>query len=80
MLVVPKCGCRERCTETETYTCPLCIAAAIRFHSGERVAQSEMFRQVDDQGSVSALSRSGGEPVHISKVLRSLADADDLPF
>ena len=60
--------------------CPKCIAAAVRFHVGERVDQFEMFEYVDSTSSMSALGRGRGELTHISKVLSSAFGADDLPF
>ena len=80
MISLPECGCSARSEDGRVYTCPVCISAALRFWDGEGVDQYELFEQVDSLGSVSALSRGRGELTPIADVLRSLADADGLPF
>ena len=60
------------------FTCPICIAAAIKYLDGERVDQYELFDYVDSSGSVSALNEDEDGLVPIADVLRSLSD--DLPF
>ncbi len=55
------------------------MGAALRYWDGEGVDQFEMFRHVDKPSSVSA-PRSRSQLTPIAEVLRSLADADDLPF
>jgi len=47
---------------------------------GERVDQYEIFEYVDRATSVRGLTDTETDLTHISSVLRSLAEADDLPF
>ncbi len=78
-LSLPKCSCSDRSRDGQVFTCPECIRAAIRFWDGEGVDQLELFAQVDSIGSVSALSRAGGQLVHISEIVESVIP-DGLPF
>ncbi len=80
VLSLPKCGCSARSTESRVFTCPECITAANRFWDGERVAQHELFDDLDTPGSVSELARSRSELTHISEVLRPYIEDDGLPF
>ena len=61
------------------FTCPECVAAAQRFHAGERVDQIEVFEYLDGEVSVSALSRAGGQDAVLDEESRSSVE-DDLPF
>ena len=82
LLSLPECGCSERSDEFRTFTCPVCIRAALRYWDGEGVDQTEMFAQVDSTRSMSA-PRSRAELTPIADVLRSLGPsygAEDLPF
>jgi len=78
-LAPPSCSCSDRSQGDRVFTCPICCRAALRFWDGERVDQGEMFAQVDKVSSVSGLVEGEGL-VPIAEVLRSLADADGLPF
>ena len=49
------------------------------YFAGERVAQHELFSELDTIGSVSALSRVGGHLTPISEILEIVLP-DDLPF
>ena len=80
MISLPKCGCAERSTVSQVFTCPECVSAALRAMDGEALDQYELFAQVDRQSSMSALSREEGQLTPIADVLRSLAVADGLPF
>ena len=79
-LSLPKCGCSEKSVEGRVFTCPVCCRAALRYWDGERVDQLEVFDEVDNQGSVSVLSRRGGELTHISKIVPIVLLDDGLPF
>jgi len=61
------------------FTCPECVGAALLAMEGHGVDQHELFSEVDTTGSVSALSRAGGQLVHISEVIESVVP-DGLPF
>ncbi len=78
-LSLPKCGCSDRSTGDRVFTCPVCVAAALRYWDGDRVDQCELFDHVDSASSVSG-SVSGEGLTPIADVLRSLAVADGLPF
>ena len=80
MISVPKCSCSERSSDGQVFTCPECMRAALQFWDGEGVDQYEIFDDLDTLGSVSALSRSRSELTPIADVLRSLSEADGLPF
>jgi len=66
-------------TAGRVFTCPECINAALRYWDGEGVDQHELFTEVDSTRSMSA-PRTEADLTPIADVLRSLADADDLPF
>ncbi len=78
MISPPKCGCSERSSDDQVFTCPECMGFIIRFADGERVDQHELFEYLDSTGSVSALSRSRGGLTPIKQVLEVVLD--DLPF
>ncbi len=81
MITLPKCGCSERSDDLRVFTCPVCVAAALRWWDGEGVDQHELFTDIDSKGSVSALNETETEPFHISEILRSEGWLpDDLPF
>ena len=80
MISLPKCGCSAKSVGDRTFTCSVCIAAANRFWDGEGVDQFELFEYLDRQSSMSGLTRDESDLTYISSVLRSLAEADDLPF
>ena len=80
MISLPKCGCSEASIGDVVRTCPVCCAAALRYWDGEGVDQYEMFEYVDKESSMRGLTRDEGDLTHISSVLRSLAEADGLPF
>jgi len=80
MISVPKCGCAEKSSSDRVFTCPECVGAALRAMAGEAVDQHELFDYLDSSGSMSDLSRAEAELTPIAEVLRSLAEADGLPF
>ena len=80
MISVPKCGCSERSVDGQVFTCPECVRAALLFMDGYRVAQGEIFDEVDTLGSVSALDEDEDGLTSIQEVLRSLEVLDGLPF
>jgi len=76
---LPKCGCSERSSEGQVFTCPECCRAALRMMDGERVDQGELFEYVDKDVSMSGKGTGTGL-IHISDVLRSWSSDQDLPF
>ena len=80
MISVPKCGCSERSCDGQVFTCPECVRAALFFMDGYRLAQGEIFCEVDTLGSVSALDEDEDGLTPIADVLRSFEVLDDLPF
>ena len=81
MLSLPNCRCAELSIGDSVFTCPECVAAAIRFMGGERVDQAELFSEIDSTSSVSGLPRPRSKLTHISEVLRPYVQPDDgLPF
>jgi len=80
VISVPKCGCSERSSAGQVFTCPECVRAALLCMDGHRVDQGEMFDDLDSRGSVSALDEDEDGLVPIQEVLRSLQALDDLPF
>ena len=51
----PRCGCAKRSSRLRVFTCPVCIAAALRRESALTLVQEELF-EGRESVSVSALS------------------------
>ena len=80
MLTPPKCSCAVLLIGDSVFTCPECVGAAIRFRSGERVDQAELFEYLDRDSSMRGLARGSGDLIHISEVLSPYLEEDGLPF
>jgi len=80
VITPPKCSCSARSKDGHVFTCSDCVGAALRFWSGEKVDQHEMFEYVDRESSVRGLAPGDGDMTHISDVLKGLAEADPFPF